>query len=184
MRFLKLTIIIIGVLLLLAGAGYTLMFFNVIKTPEVLSKLLNKPANSRISEIDKVILEKDELEQELADKISEINKLENIIEEYKRSERLIQEQELELQNEVDRLNTSLLNLENAKQNQQAAYKDMARYFAEMKTQDTADILSRLDNNDIIGIFNEMEDDLVAEILQKMNKDKAVDLTRQMLLVSN
>jgi len=76
-----------------------------------------------------------------------------------------------LKDEVARLNEEILDLKTIKGNKRAAYKDMAGYFAEMKGQDAADILSRLKDEDIIGIFNEMPKDLVAEMLQKWKEIK-------------
>jgi len=99
----------------------------------------------------------------------------------KKELKISENEAFKLKDEVARLNEEILSFKTSRGNKKAAYKDMAEYFAEMKSKDGADILSRLKDEDIIGIFNEMPKDLVAEMLQKMDRDKATTLTRKMLV---
>lgn len=186
----KIFFITILIILLLAGAWFALLYFKILKTPSfvsyipVISNLLIEDevkASPEEVRLDESIKENATLENTITEKQEEIREMQKQISDLKKELKTSENEAFKLKDEVARLNEEILNLKSSKGNKKAAYKDMAEYFAEMKSKDAADILSRLKDEDIIGIFNEMPKDLVAEMLQKMDRDKATTLTRKMLV---
>jgi flagellar motility protein MotE (MotC chaperone) len=90
--------------------------------------------------------------------------------------------------QIDILNQQLVDNDISANNQLraeqvAAYKNLANYYMQMNTQKAADIMANLDNNEVIGIFDQMDQETVAALLERLPKEKAVSLSKQMLLVS-
>ena len=185
----KIFFITILIILLLAGTWFSLLYFEILKTPNFVSY---------IPVVGNLLIEEDELHKELnpldeakkdnsvlkttiINKQEEIKAMQEQINDLKKELKASDNEAFKLKDEVARLNEEILDLKTSRGNKRRAYKDMADYFAEMKSKDAADILSRLKDEDIIGIFNEMPKDLVAEMLQKMDRDKATTLTRKMLV---
>ena len=186
----KIVFTTILIILLLAGAWFALLYFKILKTPNfvsyipVISNLLIEDEVKVPPEevgLDEPKKEKATLESTITEKQEEIREMQKQISDLKKELKNSDNEAFKLKDEVARLNEEILNLKTSKGNKKAAYKDMAEYFAEMKSKDAAYILSRLKDEDIIGIFNEMPKDMVAEMLQKMDRDKATTLTRKMLV---
>jgi flagellar protein FlbB len=191
-KALKIFFITILIILLLAGAGFSLLYFKIFKTPSfvsyipVVSNLLIEEEVTvkvppEVIALDKAKKENASLKNAITAKQEEMQEMQKQINDLKKELKNSENEAFKLKDEVARLNEEILNLKTSKGNKKAAYKDMAEYFAEMKSKDAADILSRLKDEDIIGIFNEMPKDMVAEMLQKMDRDKATTLTRKMLV---
>ena len=187
---LKILFIAILIILLLAGAWFSLLYFKILKTPNfvsyipVISNLLIEDEVKALPEevrLDESIKENATLENTITEKQEEIREMQKQISDLKKELKISENEAFKLKDEVARLNEEILSFKTSRGNKKAAYKDMAEYFAEMKSKDAADILSRLKDEDIIGIFNEMPKDMVAEMLQKMDRDKATTLTRKMLV---
>ena len=187
---LKILFIAILIILLLAGAWFSLLYFKILKTPNfvsyipVISNLLIEDEVKALPEevrLDESIKENATLENTITDKQEEIREMQKQISDLKKELKISENEAFKLKDEVARLNEEILSFKTSRGNKKAAYKDMAEYFVEMKSKDAADILSRLKDEDIIGIFNEMPKDMVAEMLQKMDRDKATTLTRKMLV---
>ena len=191
MKVFKTFLIIILIVILVAGTGFGLLYFKILKTPNfvayipVVSNLLieEDKLNTELTPMEKAKKENAVLKSAITDKQEEIKEMQNEISQLKKELKTSENDVFKLKEEVARLNEEILNLKISKGDKKAAYKDMAGYFAEMKSKDAADILSRLKDEDIIGIFNEMPKDLVAEMLQKMDRDKATTLTRKMLVTN-
>lgn len=120
---------------------------------------LEKQINDREKEIDKLNTQLNDMEKELASSLE--------------AQQALQEQVLQLQDEVAESLTM-------KQNQADTYKNLAEYYAVMKAQNAAAIISQLKDEEIIGIFNHMDSETVADILQSMDKSKAAALSKKML----
>jgi len=187
---LKILFIAILIILLLAGAWFSLLYFKILKTPNfvsyipVISNLLIEDEVKALPEevrLDESIKENATLENTITEKQEEIREMQKQISDLKKELKISENEAFKLKDEVARLNEEILSFKTSRGNKKAAYKDMAEYFVEMKSKDAADILSRLKDEDIIGIFNEMPKDMVAEMLQKMDRDKATTLTRKMLV---
>ncbi len=189
-KALKIFFITILIIILLAGAWFCLLYFKILKTPNFVS-YIPVASNLLIEDevkvppeevaLDKAKKENAALKNTITTKQEEMQEMQKQISDLKKELKNSDNEAFKLKDEVARLNEEILNLKTSKGNNKAAYKDMAEYFAEMKSKDAADILSRLKDEDIIGIFNEMPKDLVAEMLQKMDRDKATTLTRKMLV---
>ena len=192
MKAFKTFSVIILIILLLAGAWLGLLYCKILKTPDfvayipVVSSLLveEDELHTELTPLDVAKKENAVLKTTITEKQEEIKEMQEQISDLKKELKNSENEAFKLKDEVARLNEEILNLKTIKGNKRAAYKDMAGYFAEMKSQDAADILSRLKDEDIIGIFNEMSKDLVAEMLQKMDRDKATTLTRKMLVTES
>ena len=187
---LKILFIAILIILLLAGAWFSLLYFKILKTPNfvsyipVISNLLIEDEVKALPEevrLDESIKENATLENTITEKQEEIREMQKQISDLKKELKISENEAFKLKDEVARLNEEILSFKTSRGNKKAAYKDMPEYFVEMKSKDAADILSRLKDEDIIGIFNEMPKDMVAEMLQKMDRDKATTLTRKMLV---
>jgi flagellar protein FlbB len=190
---LKIFLIILSIIILLAGVGFSLLYFKVINPPNfvtyipVVGNLLGEEAErppKEVVELNKVKTENAGLKSTITAKQEEMKELQNQVSDLKKELKASEEDADKIKTEVVRLNEEILNLTTSKNDKQAAYKDMAGYFTEMKSKDAADILSRLKDEDIIGILNEMPKDQVAEMLQKMNRDKATTITKKMLVTDS
>lgn len=162
---------------IVTGAWLFLVKLGVISAPAAVQGLPvvgkpQAPANS---------LELLQLQQELTAREAQISELEASISATETALRQSQDSSAQLKSEVARLNQEILNLQTGGTAKQAAYKDMAPYFANMKAKDAADILSRLKDDDIIGIISAMEKQTAAEILPFMNRDQAAAITAKMLV---
>jgi flagellar motility protein MotE (MotC chaperone) len=162
---------------ILAGAGFFLARLGIIAIPPALQGLflMRQPAAPASGG------ELLQLQQNLSDKENQISELEASLSAAETALRQSQDSQAQLKAEVARLNQEVLNLQSGVSGKEAAYKDMAPYFANMKAKDAADILSRLKDDDIIGILSAMEKDTAAGILPLMNHDQAAALTVKMLV---
>jgi len=192
-KVLKIFFIIFMTIVLLAGAGFALLYFKIIDTPNfvsyipVVGDLLIEEENkvpAEVTELNKIKTENARLKNTIAEKQEEMKKLQNSISGLEKESKATDNDNEQLKAEIARLNEEILTMKTTKSDRQTAYKDMAEYFIEMKSKDAADILSRLKDEDIIGIFNEMPKDVVAEMLQKMDRDKATALTKKMLVTNS
>ena len=186
--------ITIGILIMLiigGGAAYIAYKLNLFAYPEFIAKIPlvgerfggTETAVTVTNKEDPLILANEKLSDELADFQDENEQLK---EEIEQNELLIQElsdKQIDFQEEIANLNMQLLEERTTKAGIQAAYKDLAVYFSEMKAKDAADILSKLSDDDIIGIITEMEPDLTARILQLMDHNRSATIAKKMLVVS-
>lgn len=168
----------LGAVVILAAAWLFLVKLEVISAPAALRGLPvvgqpQAPAESRSELL--------QLQEDLAAREAQIDELEANISATETALRQSQDSAAQLKSEVARLNQEILNLQSGGTARQAAYKDMAPYFANMKAKDAADILSRLKDDDIIGILSAMEKETAAEILPFMNRDQAAAITAKMLV---
>ena len=192
-KVLKIFFIALLTIILLAGAGFALLYFKILEPPNfisyipVVNNLLiegKEKIPPEIIELEKAKKENAGLKNTITEKQEEMKKLQNQLNDMEKGFKTSEDDGDQLKAEVARLNEEILNLKTTRSDKQGAYKDMAGYFIEMKSKDAADILSRLKDEDIIGIFNEMPKDVVAEMLQKMDRDKAAALTKKMLVTDS
>lgn len=192
-KVLKIFFVTLLTIMLLAGAGFALLYFKILETPNfvsyipVIGNVLNeeeKKISPEVIELQKAKKENASLKNAITEKQEEMKKLQSRISDLEKEHKTSEDDGEQLKAEVARLNEEILSLKTTKSDKKAAYKDMAGYFMEMKSKDAADILSRLKDEDIIGIFNEMPKDVVAEMLQKMDRDKATALTKKMLVTDS
>lgn len=164
-------------MVILIGAWLFLVKLGVLDAPAVLQGLpvVGKPQTAAES------IELGQLQQDLTAREAQIKELEASISATETALKQSQDSAAQLKSEVARLNQEILNLQTGGTAKQAAYKDMAPYFANMKAKDAADILSRLKDDDIIGILSAMEKQTAAEILPFMNRDQAAAITAKMLV---
>lgn len=172
----------------LAAAIYVFMVkFHIITPPTFMPAIpyVQDAADSEknMSELQKVKRENDNLKRKLVKQESEIELLKNDIKTIEDKHLAAQKADEEYKNRISELNEQLHDSRQSKSDQESAYKDMAKYFASMKTKDGAELLARLDENDAIGILEHIDTDTAAEILQKMPREKAVSLTRKMLVTT-
>jgi len=192
---------LIGILgvLLIAGIVYALLHYKVVKIPYATDKLTaiakklpfitqstqSAPQALQETELQKVKKENDTLKKSVADKNSEMTALQKNIEDMDNKQKLIQKSADDAKAEIIKLNEKLLagnkSDANSKTSQQNVYKNMAQYFAEMNTKEAADLMSKLNDQDIIGVLSALDTALAAEILQKMPRDKATLVTKKMLV---
>lgn len=192
-NLLKILVSIILFLLLAAGILYLLFYLDILKPPAflfdipVIGKIITTDEkNSPPPKPDKETLvqqENNNLKETVEKKNEELKELQLENQELEQQLQTLAASEDKLKDEIVNLNEQLIDLKTLKDSQTAAYKDMAKYYAEMNAKDAADIISRLEMEHIIGILNHMSADLVADILQNMSKDKAAEVTRKMLVVS-
>ena len=181
-----LTLIIVAII---SGSVYMLMVMDVITAPAVLQKV--PVVGERLQPKGKVVLTAEEklqekraqLEKGIAQRDEDMEELQSQLQEADKQLKSAAALNKELQSENEALAKQIEDLQIGRANQQSAYKDMASYFAEMKAQEAADLISRQRDQDIIGILGEMETSQAADILEKMDRDKAAAITRQMLAVS-
>jgi flagellar motility protein MotE (MotC chaperone) len=181
-----LTLIVVAII---SGSVYMLMVMDIIPAPALLQKL--PVVGERLVPENKVLLTAEEklqeksaqLEKDLTQRDEEIEELQSQLEEADKEIKRVATLNQELQSENESLKQQIEDLQTGRANQQAAYKDMANYFTEMKAQEAADLIFRQRDQDIIGILSEMETSKAADILEKMDRDKAAAITRQMLAVS-
>lgn len=182
----KMTSAILLVVLLLLGVG--IIAFNVYKDKTLLQKIpviknlaaVQKTGGEGQTELEKMRQENDNLKKGLAAKNQEMQTMQKEIADLRQQSG---SSESKLKDELAKLNKELLDLKTKQGNQKSAYQDMAKYFSAMKSKDAADILSRLNNPDIIGILGQMTADTAAEILQNMDHARAGQISREMLVTA-
>jgi flagellar motility protein MotE (MotC chaperone) len=199
-----LVFMILGVILV-AGIVWSLLHFKVVKIPAIinnnLSTVMGKipmadkipflkqstPEELQETELQKVKQENDTLKRSVAEKKAEMEALQRTMEDMDKKQKIVQQAGEDAKAEIIRLNEKLLeaakNSTNTKASQQSIYKNMAQYFAEMNSKEAADLLSKLNDQDIIGVLGAMETSLAGEMLQKMPRDKATTIARKMLVAS-
>ncbi|MDR1615723.1 MAG: hypothetical protein LBR98_01690 [Syntrophomonadaceae bacterium] len=177
------------ILLLISVAGY--FGYGFYKEPSRLSNIpLIKnfvPAAEEDSETPE-LSEEEQVQQEVAGLKAALEEKEVEKEAYEQEitqlrQQLANNEVEELQNEVARLELVISDLQNQRSNQDAAYQDLAQYYALMKAKDAAGILSKLSDDDAIGIISRMENDAAASVMQNMDQDRAATITKKMLTVS-
>jgi flagellar motility protein MotE (MotC chaperone) len=176
------------VLLLIAAAGY--LGYGFYKNPSRLSNIpliknfvpaADEDSLPEVSEADIIQQEIADLKTALEEKDAEKETYEQEITQLR--EQLASNEVEELQNEVARLELVIMDMQNQRSNQDAAYQDLAQYYALMKSKDAAGILSRLSDDDAIGIISRMDNDAAASVMQNMDQDRAATITKKMLTVS-
>ncbi len=183
----KITSAALLAILLILGVG--VIAFNVYRDKTLLQKIpliknlavVKSSSNGGQTELEKMLMENDNLKQGLLQKEQEMQALQKEVADLRQQQSGATE--AKLKDELARLNKELLELKTRQGNQKSAYQDMAKYFSAMKSKDAADILSRLDNPDIIGILGQMTPDTAAEILQNMDHDRAGQISREMLVTA-
>ncbi|HWP98585.1 MAG TPA: hypothetical protein VN426_17215 [Syntrophomonadaceae bacterium] len=85
--------------------------------------------------------------------------------------------------QTDKSNNQQADQQSKQAAQKSTYQDIAKYFTEMKSTEAADILSRLNDEDVIGILGQMPADTAAAILQNMDHDKAAAISKKMLITA-
>lgn len=180
----KMLLALFLILIIVAGTGYLLIYVDIIETPAVVKKipLLNRilPQEEATEVVANNVAHEPKKAQDLEDKIKE---LENQLKQTEKKFKSAEKKEAEASEQIVMLNEQLLNSQTRQSSQQEAYRDLAKYYAEMKAKDAAQILSRLKDEDVIGILGELEPDQGAEILQNFDADRAAAITRKMLVVS-
>jgi len=192
---------LIGILgvLLIAGIVYALLHYKVVKIPYVTDKLAaiaqklpfitqstkSTPQALQETELQKVKKENDTLKKSIADKNYEMTTLQKNIDDMDNKQKVLQKSTDDAKAEIIKLNEKMLAGNktdgDSKTSQQSVYKNMAQYFAEMNTKEAADLISKLNDQDIIGVLSALDTALAAEILQKMPRDKATLVTKKMLV---
>lgn len=177
------------ILVILLILGVAVIVFNLYRDPALLQKIpvvknLVKDKGQIATpqtELENLAQENDTLKKGLAQKEQELQSVQQEL--AKVRQQLEASPKTQLEAEVAKLNKELEEAKGQAGAKKASYADMAKYFAEMKSKDAAEILSHLDNKDAIGILGEMNADAVASILQNMDRDKAVQISREMLVTA-
>ncbi|HOQ08700.1 MAG TPA: hypothetical protein PLG09_01095 [Syntrophomonadaceae bacterium] len=186
MKPFKIGLITLMIVAIASGAIYMLMVTDVIPAPGFIKSLpvIGKPLQGeRLSSEDKLRQEYSKLQEDVKQRDNEINKLQARLNEAEQELKRAEALNKELQKENESLAVQIEELQSNRRNQESVYKDMAKYFAEMKPQEAADLLSRQKDEDIIGVLEQMETSQAADILQRMDREKAAAITRQMMAVS-
>ncbi|SHG58263.1 Flagellar motility protein MotE, a chaperone for MotC folding [Thermosyntropha lipolytica DSM 11003] len=182
-------VIAILILIILAGTGYGLLFFEIVKPPAflnrmpIIGKYVAKEKVEAKSEVQLLREENARLKVEIKKKNEEIALIKS---DYARLKKELEKEKaagIAMQEEIMQLNEELRRADKARKDQEAVYKDMANYFASMKVKNAAEIMSNLEDKDIIGILTQMDKETAAQILQNMDKRKAAEITKKMLVVS-
>ncbi|MGI5880141.1 MAG: MotE family protein [Syntrophomonadaceae bacterium] len=180
----KILLALFLILIIVAGTGYLLIYIDMIETPAVVKKipLLNNmlPEEETMEAVSNNTTPEPQKAQDLEDKI---NELETQLKQTEQKLKSAEKKEAAASEQLVNLNEQLLNSQTRQSSQQEAYRDLAKYYAEMKAKDAAQILSRLKDEDIIGILGELEPDQGAEILQNFDTNRAAVITGKMLVVS-
>ncbi len=191
-------------IVLVAGIVWALLHFKVVNLPASISKLStvvekipladkipflkqSAPKDLQETELQKVKQENDTLKRSAAEKKAEMEALQKTMEDMDKKQKIVQKAGEDAKAEIIRLNEKLLvaanPASNPKNDKQSIYKNMAQYFAEMNSKEAADLLSKLNDQDIIGVLGAMETALAGEMLQKMPRDKAATIAKKMLVAS-
>lgn len=183
MNTVKKILIIIAVLALAGGTLYGLEFFHVVDLSPVFDKipLAGKNLSPSQREVQDLRKENDTLKKTIQQKDEKIKRQQRQLDRAKKRESDWKKAEKEYQKELIKLNEEMgATAVPGSQQKMQAYKNMARYFAEMNTKEAADLLARLNDEDIIGILSCLDADTAAEILQAMPRDHAARIANQMM----
>lgn len=186
----KLLFLLLGIILV-AVVVWALLHFKIVSIPAVTDRLpfLNQsaPKDLQETELQKVKQENDTLKRSASEKKAEMEALQNTMEDLDNKQKILQKAGEDYKTQIIGLNEKLSPVANStadpKNNQQSIYKNMAQYFAEMNSKEAADLLSKLNDQDIIGVLGAMETSLAGEMLQKMPRDKAATIAKKMLVAS-
>ncbi len=197
LKKIKFMLIFLSLLLLLGGVYYLLLYLNLLSAPAflknapLLGDFVSRSAEQvswlqyeeALKQKEKAMAENQKLRQTLEDKAEEMEKTRKSLADLKKKLKLSEQEDDNLKEEIAQLNSEILDLKSKQESKTAAYKDMAAYFSEMKAKTAADILSRLEDEDIIGIFSQMENDTVAELMQNMDAARAARISKKMLVAA-
>ncbi|MDD2509679.1 MAG: hypothetical protein PHG94_00885 [Syntrophomonas sp.] len=197
LKKIKFLIVFLSLLLLLVGGYYLLLYLNLLSAPAFLKNtpLLGNYVSQSMEKVSKLqyeqalkqkemaMAENRKLLQTLQDKAEEMEKTRASLADLKKRLKRSEQEDDNLKEEIAQLNSEILDLKSRQEGRSAAYKDMATYFGEMKAKTAADILSRLEDEDIIGIFSQMESDTVAELMENMDADRAARISKKMLVAA-
>lgn len=187
----QICIMIFLVLIILGGGFYILLALEVIPQPAFISSI--PVIGSHLGadpETDAEPVEKQTTPKETADNDSKKEKeveelklkldaLQKKLEQSEKTEALQQKKIEELSAENDRLKSTEMEA-----GQSEASKDLAEYYAEMKTKDAAAILACLRDEEFISIIQYMPKDTAAEILQNLETTRAAEITRKMMAANS
>jgi len=197
-RTFKIVLFLLLGIIFVAAVVWALLHFKIVsipavtdRIPAVVSKLpfLNQtaPKDLQETELQKVKQENDTLKRSASEKKTEMEALQKTMEDMDNKQKLLQKTGDDAKAEIIKLNEKLLAetnpATNSKNNQQNIYKNMAQYFAEMNSKEAADLMSKLNDQDIIGILTAMDTALAGEMLQKMPRDKAAIVAKKMLVTN-
>lgn len=174
------------IILLVIGLG--IIGYNLVKDPAlrqkvpILTKLL--PAKNQTTggtELQNLQQENDTLKKGVAQKDQELQSLQKQLADL--SKQTGGSGGTGQSAQTDKSSSPQVDLASKQAAQKSTYQDIAKYFVEMKSKDAADILSRLNDEDVIGILGQMPADTAGEILQNMDHDKAATISRKMLITA-
>lgn len=195
-KIIKILILIVLILLVMGGAVYVLIRSGILQAPRFLPSLpvvgqffgpevksTEDPAVVKANKQNQI------LQKSIGLKDKEMEALQDQLDKAQEQLKKSKQGEKQTKEDLDKVSQQLLTLQEQNSNASStdkadAYKDIAKYFNEMKTKESADILGRLKDEDVIGILGEMESDTAAEVLQNMDRNKAASVTRKMVVTSN
>ncbi len=197
LKKIKILMILLTILLLSGGGYYLLLYLNLLTPPpflkntpfigNIVSRSMEKVSliqyESVLQQKEKALADNQKLRQDLENKAGEVQKVGSSLADLKKKLKLNEREDDNLKEEIAQLNSEILELKSQQESRVAAYKDMATYFSEMKAKTAADILSRLEDEDIIGIFGQMESDTVAELMENMDAARAARISKKMLVAA-
>ncbi len=187
--FLKLIIMGVILFVLAGGALVVLARYQIITVPYISDLPYIKQAadenatTPELTELQKVAQENDGLNKTIKDQKVEIEALNEDLNKLKQENQSAVKKQTEYEKTIEDLQKQIVELKGGQSGQKAAYKQLAVYFSEMKSADAANIMAKLDDNDIIGILTEMTDDTAAGILGKLPVDRAAVISKKMLAIS-
>ncbi|MEA1961756.1 MAG: hypothetical protein U9N81_10905 [Bacillota bacterium] len=185
MKIGKVILYIVGFLLVLAASFYALHYFYIIDISERLSVipvLGEKIGDSTQNPLQKLQEENDILKQDLEENRNRLSAVEAELEKSNQLQLQYEESESNYKEEIIQLNQQLADV--LSQEPSKDYKKIAGYYAEMKTQDAADLIAALSDENAVDILQSMQTDVSAPILSKMPREKAVKITQMMLVNSS
>lgn len=178
------------ILLILAGGALVVLArYQVVTVPFISDLPFIKQEDAttettpELTELQKSTQENDGLQKTIKEQQVEIEALNEDLDKLKQENQSALKKQKEYEKTIEDLQKQIIELKGGQSGQNAAYKQIAVYFTEMKSADAANIMVKLDDNDIIGILTEMSDDVAAGILGKMPVDRATAITKKMLATS-
>ncbi|NLV16983.1 MAG: hypothetical protein GXY50_07240 [Syntrophomonadaceae bacterium] len=173
---------IMGIFLVAMGLGFAVMYFDLIKPPDVVERIpVVGPLLAEKNRTDEVEPEKQGETQRQKDK--------RILEEMKAQVALansisskLENENVELLAEIAALSKELDTLESARAESDSEadrLKKLAGYYGNMKAKNAAAIMTELDDATIIKIFSKMEMNATAGILGELNPQQAARITQKM-----
>lgn len=166
-----LAIIIFGLVLATNAAGYINVRASLTKIPMV-GKLFGP--KGIVSE--ELATKTNSLEQDMANLQAKVKQQDDLLKGLLEEKQTLEQEKQAALKQIKDLQAQL----QAEQTRRLGFKDMARYYGQMKPATAAAIMDKQDEQTVIGILQEMSPEQVARVLGAMKPERAAVLVNQML----